>query len=665
MAEPVLWDADGTPRSPRFDDIYRSRSGGWAQARHVFLQGCGLPDAWAAQAQWRTLETGFGLGLNFLATWHAWRADVRRPRVLHHVALEAWPVEAGALMRSVSETPELQPLARQLADQWWGLLPGWHRLSFEGGQVLLTLGIGDATALLAQQRRVQHAGSWRADSIFLDGFDPERNPQMWSDALIAEVAAFAHTYTRLATWTVARPVRERLMAAGFSVERVAGLAPKRQCLRAGRLPGSTPTVASRTGAAAPPRTVLVIGAGVAGTAAACSLARRGTEVTLIDLAGQPASGASSLPAGLFAPHVSPDDAPLSQITRAGVRATRQSLTHLRDAHGMSADAFSLAGVLEHASVRERRRPVGWKDAFEDAAQAWSRHATPDEIAMAGLAEAAPASWHACGGWVAPSAWVATQLQAWPVRLLGNSKIAQLECLAADASSATAPSVWRALDGHGHEVARADAVVLAAGPASLALLQALGLRHDALPLQALRGQVSCGPAPDRGGPWPRVAVNGHGSVIAGIGPLNGGWIVGSTFDRDRLDTTVDDAGHTANLERLCVLHPPLGAALAGQFLQGRVRGWAGLRATLADRLPAVGEVAPRQLPGLHLLTGLGARGLSLSVLCGELLAAHLHAEPLPLAPALAQMLRADRFGAAAAGGGTALTRNSRSTRRKPA
>ncbi|HEY0201457.1 MAG TPA: FAD-dependent cmnm(5)s(2)U34 oxidoreductase, partial [Burkholderiaceae bacterium] len=73
MTEPVAWRADGEPYSARFGDIYHSISGAQAQARHVFLGGCHLPAAWAGQRQWRILETGFGLGMNFLATWQAWR----------------------------------------------------------------------------------------------------------------------------------------------------------------------------------------------------------------------------------------------------------------------------------------------------------------------------------------------------------------------------------------------------------------------------------------------------------------------------------------------------------------------------------------------------------------------------------------------------------------
>jgi tRNA 5-methylaminomethyl-2-thiouridine biosynthesis bifunctional protein len=178
--EPVEWLPDGTPRSPRFDDIYRSSTGGLEQARHVFLGGCGLPGAWAGQPQWRVLETGFGLGLNFLAAWRAWKDDSQRPRMLHFVSAEAWPVAAADLRRSAAPYPELVPLAEALAEQWFGLVSGMHRMVFEEGHVLLTLFVGDARDALRRQ-------PFNADSIFLDGFDPQRNAAMWELHLLSSL----------------------------------------------------------------------------------------------------------------------------------------------------------------------------------------------------------------------------------------------------------------------------------------------------------------------------------------------------------------------------------------------------------------------------------------------------------------------------------------------
>src|SRR5262247_3578469 len=82
---------DETPYSAAFDDVYHSAAGGPAQAEHVFLQGNGLPQRWARRERFVILETGFGLGLNFLATWQAWRRDPRRCGRLHFVSVEKHP----------------------------------------------------------------------------------------------------------------------------------------------------------------------------------------------------------------------------------------------------------------------------------------------------------------------------------------------------------------------------------------------------------------------------------------------------------------------------------------------------------------------------------------------------------------------------------------------
>ncbi|MEG2977532.1 MAG: FAD-dependent cmnm(5)s(2)U34 oxidoreductase, partial [Comamonas sp.] len=70
----------------------------------------------------------------------------------------------------------------------------------------------------------------------------------------------------------------------------------------------------------------------------------------------------------------------------------------------------------------------------------------------------------------------------------------------------------------------------------------------------------------------------------------------------------------------------------------------VRCAAYDRLPLAGPAgeAADDLPGLWVLTGLGSRGLTLSMLCGELLAARLHGEPLPLDAKLAQSLGTQRL-----------------------
>jgi tRNA 5-methylaminomethyl-2-thiouridine biosynthesis bifunctional protein len=57
---------------------------------------------------------------------------------------------------------------------------------------------------------------------------------------------------------------------------------------------------------------------------------------------------------------------------------------------------------------------------------------------------------------------------------------------------------------------------------------------------------------------------------------------------------------------------------------------------------VGPIDSERLPGLCLSAGMGARGISLSVLCGELTAAWLNEDVLPLPPALVKHLAAERY-----------------------
>ncbi|MDQ2927479.1 MAG: oxidoreductase, partial [Pseudomonadota bacterium] len=117
VAACVEEDTSGTPFAPDVGDIYHPRQGALEQARHVFLAGNGLPLRWRQRARFVVLETGFGLGNNFLATWQAWREDPQRSANLHFISIESRPLTASALA-ALPRDPALVPLARQLAAAW-------------------------------------------------------------------------------------------------------------------------------------------------------------------------------------------------------------------------------------------------------------------------------------------------------------------------------------------------------------------------------------------------------------------------------------------------------------------------------------------------------------------------------------------------------------------
>ncbi|WP_157667496.1 tRNA (5-methylaminomethyl-2-thiouridine)(34)-methyltransferase MnmD [Comamonas serinivorans] len=830
MTSPVAWRPDGTPHSPLFGDIYRSvgadGQGGLAQARHVFLAGCGLwppdtvqaapatsasrftpaqpspaapspapspepsplaasrpapgpisqtPDAadpreathssnvegstpltslsekresthtaWSDHPHWHVLETGFGLGLNFLATWAAWRADPQRPARLFFTSIEAHPVGAADLLRSAQPFPELHDLAAQLAAQWQAMLPGVHRLVFEGGAVQLTLCVGDVRPLL---REIDVA----VDSVFLDGFSPRLNPEMWDLPVIKGVARLARPGTRVATWTVARALRDHLQQCGFVLERRPGLPPKRDCLAARYAPSWVPRHLAQlrqplSACQAADRHAVVVGAGISGASVAASLAARGWRVTVLDAAATPAAGASGLPAGIFAPHVSPDDGRLAQLTRAGVRAMRRRCADLL----VPGQDWADTGVLELPVGRERRLPAAWREAaLAHAAHPGldsSRPAQPDDapqwqadVARQRLLASEPL-WHVQAGWVRPAQLVRAQLALPGVQWRGGCQVTRLSwhdpasppaaapgttapapqpaaAHAAHAASAAAPQgtgpglaapagspataprrpPWSLFNEQGQHLASADLVVLAAGPATAALVQPWCAPAE-FPTHRVQGLVTLGrdseldapgTASDPADPQPAAAnaaptppVNGHGSLLRAIpGDQGAFWCTGASFLRELprgFDAATIAAEHQVNLDRLDELLPVTAQRARRLWRAGQVWHWHGARCTVADRVPLVGplqapehttrtprrsaaatplssaqaghaasdspgdEVQALSLQAPWVCTAMGARGLTLAVLSGELLAAWLHGEPLPIARSLAQQLAAHRF-----------------------
>ncbi|QTD43784.1 FAD-dependent 5-carboxymethylaminomethyl-2-thiouridine(34) oxidoreductase MnmC [Ottowia testudinis] len=632
------------------------------RARPIFLRG-GLPPApeqaapWDGAARWHVLQTGFGAGLNFLATWQAWRQAPGRPRQLFYTVVDAAAPEPAELRRSAAAWPELAPLAEPLIAQWRGLLPGVHRLRLDGGRVQLTLAIGDVQAMLAEL-----TGAY--DSILLDGFDPVRHPRMWSLPILRAIARLARPGARAVAAGVTDEVRERLIACGFEVDHVAG-PESPPTLQARYMPRWTPRTRQTAGeppTATQPARCAVVGAGLAGAAVARALALRGWQVTVLDRAAEPAAGASGLPAGVVAAHVSPDDRPLSRLTRAGARATLAAARELLQ-EGVE---FAATGVLERHAPGERRLPADWSFAIYSEAACAGVTSAEAEITQKKAAQASVplnaserALWHTHAGWLRPAALVRAMLQTPGITWRGASAVARLT---ADGT------LWHLADAAGAPLAEAELVVVTAGFDSLALLHtAHGHDASALPLHALRGQVAWGPMPDgaAGESLPRFPVNGHGSLIAHLPAAEGAlWVTGSTFERGNTHAELLAADHQHNRERLTELLPNAAKVLAPQWDGGRASAWAAVRATLPDRLPAVGAWSIHQkkpalaldhqaraainlkanetpLP-LHLITGLGARGLTLAVLCADILAAGLHAEPLPVERSLARRLRAGRW-----------------------
>ncbi|WP_068879278.1 tRNA (5-methylaminomethyl-2-thiouridine)(34)-methyltransferase MnmD [Phenylobacterium sp. CCH12-B4] len=563
---PLAWTDDGQPRSRLFGDVYFSAQDGLAESRAVFLQGCGLPEAWAGRRRFVVGELGFGTGLNIVALLDLWRRTRPSDGRLHVFSIEAFPITADEAARALARWPELADIASQLCGRWPGRARGRHRVELPELGAVFDLAVMDVAEALAGWTGV-------ADAWFLDGFSPALNPGMWSDEILGLVAQRSAPGARAATFTVAGQVRRGLAAAGFAVE---------------KRPGFT-------------RRVGIVGAGIAGAAAARAVRALGGEPTVIEAAHRGAGGSGN-PAALVTPRL---DAGLGEAARLFSQAFGRAAA----LYAAIPDAVLSQGVLQLAADArdaDRFARIAASDIFEPGALGLLD--APD--AAARLAEPAPVALDQRTAQVVDPARI---LAAWT----GEVVRAEVATLRRDGS------LWILLDADGGEILRAEAVILAAALASRDL-------GPDLPLQPVRGQVS----------WARGAGAPTAAAWGGyVAPTRDGLLFGATHDRDDAGADLRAADHARNLATLATALPALAARLVDVPLEGR----ASVRAVTPDRLPLAGPLGD----GLFALAGFGSRGFSLAPLLAEHVAAQAQGAPSPISAAAAELVDPGRFARRAA------------------
>ncbi len=607
MPEPLIpatlsFTEDGTPYSAAYDDVYHSAEGGPAQALHVFLGGNGLPARWQNRGRFTVLETGFGFGLNFLATWAAWKGDPQRPAKLHYVSIEKHPFAVADLERLHAKLSGFEPIARELRKEWPMLVPGMHRMEFEGGRVVLTIYFADIALALPQLRLA-------ADAIYLDGFSPAKNPQMWEARVLKKLAGLGAEDATFATYTVASTVRDALTNAGFAVGKRAGFAKKRDMLCGSFVSSKAP---SNPRSSLTDRRALVIGAGLAGSAVCERLASRGWDVTVLERHSGPAMEASGNHAGVFHPLVTRDDSVIAQLSRAAF------LYGLRHWKGLADLKWDQCGALqmprdddEDSAQRAALALLGYPREYAahlDAAVAGSK---------AGAALTCGGVWFEAAGWLQPASLVRALLARAGARVLYNAEVAAL---------VRTDTGWAAQDDRGETLAEAPVVVLAnAGDATrLAPVPDVALR-------SVRGQVTYLPASR----LPQIhTVLLRGGLV--VPPVDGVAMTGASYDIDDTDPAPRPDSHAGNLERLARILPGAEARFDPGSLEGRV----GFRSVAPDRLPLVGPLPGAE--GLHGAFAYGSRGILWCSLMAELIASRLEGEPLPIAVRLADAVDPGRF-----------------------
>jgi tRNA 5-methylaminomethyl-2-thiouridine biosynthesis bifunctional protein len=548
-------------------------------------------DAWRGQPHCTVFDADYAEGASAQVLIDVWRTDPQRSPRLHVIAL------------SGPRTPHC-------------LMPGFHRIPQAEPGLTLDLLSAPIDAALAQL-------SARVDLFRLRGLE-------------AAGTDFARGLARVAAphaWLLARGLTQEQVAAleaqGFVFEACPepdNTADRFSARFASRKPG--PKLPPR-----PERRAIVLGAGIAGSAACERLCARGWEVTLVERHERPAMEASGNLAGIFMPLVSRDDNIPTRLTRAAyLYALRhwERLGGIGPGHAIEGEACGVLQLARDPGHAEVQRAIAAGGALPSEFAEWLER--PQAEAILGL-PAPDGGWlFRQGGWARPGSVCEAMLAACGGRLqqrfgVGNVRIDHEE------------GHWLLTDEHGVLVARAPNLVLANGTGAMRIPQAAPL-----PLTAMRGQVSHLPA-EMVPPLPLVLCREAYLTP----PSHGVSSAGATYDFDP-NPELSPASHEENLERLRGLLSDPHAA-QGAPLQGRV----GFRCIAPDRLPLVGRLpdfaaagsterlrdVPRH-PGLYGLLGYASRGLIWAGWAAELLAAQLEGEPLPLESSLVDALDPARF-----------------------
>lgn len=535
---------------------------------------------WRGRERYTVFDSAYGDGSGVRELEKAWRADPARPKHLHIVAL---------------------------AD---GLMPGFHRIPQADPAITLDLLAAPLDVALAQlAARIDYARLRHIDRA--------------CPAFARALARLAAADALLEAIGLADQQLADLAAHGFAFEEQApgGARHAAFASRKPRLP-VPPT---------PERRAIVIGAGIAGSAACERLCARGWQVTLLERHERPAMEASGNRAGIFMPLVSRDDNIPTRLIRS---AYLYALRYWEGLGGIGGTIEGAAcGVLQLArgpGHAQAQRATALEVRYPPEFARWLE--PPEAQALLGL-PAPDGGWlFPRGGWARPGSVCENMLGACGVRLDARFGVGSVRL-------ERAGDEWRAVDAAGKVLARAGTVVLASGASAAQFEQAARL-----PLDVLRGQVA------------HVAAQALPALPLVLcreayltPPSHGICCAGATYDIDP-NPELSQASHDENLSRLRSLLSDPGA-VPGAPLQGRV----GFRTVAPDRLPLVGKLpdfdaaggterlrdVPRY-PGLHGLLGYASRGLTWAPLAAELLAAQLEGEPLPLEAALADALDPARF-----------------------
>ena len=636
---------EGVPCSSDFDDPYFSLKNGIEESHHVFIKGNRLKQRWEhinAEDIFIIAELGFGFGINFLTTCQQWIQNTPKQGRLHYISFEKYPVSTRDLDLCYTKFNLHTQLSQKLIQDYPIAIEGSHRIHFDNYDISLTLIYGDALSYLKKSNFYAHA--W-----FLDGFSPNKNPQLWNIEIAEQVYRLTQQHGTFATYSAASIVRKNFSSAGFATSKQEGFGSKRDMLIGERLtlpeqndlPLKGKNWLNNPKRSYKNKTAIVIGAGMAGCFISAALAKRNWNVTLLDRHSSVASEASGNPNAILMPRLSLDHDVQSQLTLQGFLYTIRVLNYLKETNDFDWQQCGAIQLPRDKTQRKRMQRIANQKSIPEKLLTAINRTQASELAGINLDKA---GWHIpLASWLKPSLLCETILQKYNsnIHFHGKTSIESLH---------EGNHQWIA-----HSTARstytADIIILANALAVSQFKQTQWCEFN-----PKRGQISF---------FPEIACNIQPKKIicsdAYITPeCDSNLITGATFITNDTKTDIRSHEHEENLYKLSNMIPSF-EINKNYGIKGRVA----IRAVSDDRLPITGPAAvadeffkdfknaalgstnhmyspAKTYPGLYIHSAFGSRGLAWIPLCSEILACIINNEPSPVDMKLEQAIHPNRL-----------------------
>lgn len=647
----LAWNEQGYPVACAFDDVYFSNQDGLAETRYVFLEKNQLPERWynASLDHFTIAESGFGSGLNFLATWYMFEQlpEEHRPKQINFISFEKFPLEKNDIMQTLAHWVELKPYAEQLIAYYPTILTqGCQRLVFADGAINLDLWFGDIHESLKQ---VPSPSSGIVDCWYLDGFAPSKNPDMWTQSLFNQMAALSCNHATMATFTAAGFVRRGLIDAGFDIKKAPGFGRKREMLHGHIERQSTYSTVSPwfyRNTAEHIDDVAIIGAGLAGASLSYALTKRGIKHHVYESESAAATAASGNRQGAIYPLLNAEQPTLSEFFISAFAYLNQTIQSLH-AKGHQI-AFEQCGVL-HLGYDEKST----KKLAKIAQSQWPETLIKPVLAaqaskIAGLTLEHSGLFYPQGSWATPADIVRAMLCE--AISSGYGSVHYQQTLAHWQSTTDGKIELHFTNQNRKTVSQ---LILCNGY-QITQISAF----EKLPITPVRGQVTHLKSIE--------PLSNLETVLCYDGYLtpahNQTHCIGATHQRQEIKRQLSNEDTQKNIQALqnCIAQPWTNLIRVDESL-----GRAAVRATVRDHLPLMGPVANidkliSQYPTLntdsaresapklplvenvYTLSGLGARGVTSAPLLGELLACELTGETMSISQKVLDALHPARF-----------------------